>query len=217
MKKLIALVLVLVLVLVVAWLGATFYVGMRAETLFREEVAGLEVIPGQRDIIVDVFSYERGLFRARAVTCLIIQGEMASTANLGAMSGKICSLSTIHHGPFAWTDDGLFVGIAASEEVLDLSELPAEMTAMVSEIFQGKPPVTGYSRYGFDGSLTMKVAVAPVSLDSPMGKVVLELFRLAYGPRGRQLLHRRAMLRVRPLLGCAPSLRPGGSRRRLPS
>ena len=42
MKKLIA----LVLVLVVAWLGATFYVGMRAETLFREEVAGLEVIPG---------------------------------------------------------------------------------------------------------------------------------------------------------------------------
>ena len=68
MKKLIALVLVLVLVLVVAWLGATFYVGMRAETLFREEVAGLEVIPGQRDIIVDVFSYERGLFRASAVT-----------------------------------------------------------------------------------------------------------------------------------------------------
>ena len=158
--------------------GATFYVGMRAETLFREEVAGLEVIPGQRDIIVDVFSYERGLFRARAVTCLIIQGEMASTANLGAMSGKICSLSTIHHGPFAWTDDGLFVGIAASEEVLDLSELPAEMTAMVSEIFQGKPPVTGYSRYGFDGSLTMKVAVAPVSLDSPMGKVVLEELQL---------------------------------------
>lgn len=70
------------------------------------------------------------------------------------------------------------MGIAASEEVLDLSELPAEMTAMVSEIFQGKPPVTGYSRYGFDGSLTMKVAVAPVNLDSPMGKVVLEELQL---------------------------------------
>ena len=37
MKKLVA----LILVLVVAWLGATFYVGMRAETLVREEVAGL--------------------------------------------------------------------------------------------------------------------------------------------------------------------------------
>ncbi|WP_300522297.1 DUF945 family protein [Alcanivorax sp.] len=174
MKKLVA----LILVLVVAWLGATFYVGMRAETLVREEVAGLEVIPGQTDIIFDVFSYDRGLFRSEAVTCLIIQGEMASNANLGALSGKICSLSTIHHGPFAWTGDGLFVGIAASEEVLDLSGLPAEMAAMVNEIFQGKPPVSGYSRYGFDGSLTMKVAVAPVNLDSPMGKVVLEELQL---------------------------------------
>ncbi len=174
MKKVVA----LIVVLVVAWLGATFYVGMRAETLVRDEVAGLEVIPGQSDIIVDVFSYERGLLRASAVTCLIIQGEMASTANLGAMSGKICSLSTIHHGPFAWTDEGLFVGIAASEEVLDLSELPPEMAAMVNEIFQGKPPVTGYSRYGFDGSLTMKVAVSPVNLEAPMGKVVLEELQL---------------------------------------
>jgi len=174
MKKLVA----LILVLVVAWLGATFYVGMRAETLVREEVAGLEVIPGQTDIIFDVFSYDRGLFRSEAVTCLIIQGEMASNANLGALSGKICSLSTIHHGPFAWTGDGLFVGIAASEEVLDLSGLPAEMAAMVNEIFLGKPPVSGYSRYGFDGSLTMKVAVAPVNLDSPMGKVVLEELQL---------------------------------------
>ncbi|MBD3644937.1 DUF945 family protein [Alcanivorax sp.] len=174
MKKLVA----LILVLVVAWLGATFYVGMRAETLVREEVAGLEVIPGQTDIIFDVFSYDRGLFRSEAVTCLIIQGELASNANLGALSGKICSLSTIHHGPFAWTGDGLFVGIAASEEVLDLSGLPAEMAAMVNEIFQGKPPVSGYSRYGFDGSLTMKVAVAPVNLDSPMGKVVLEELQL---------------------------------------
>ena len=174
MKKLVA----LILVLVVAWLGATFYVGMRAETLVREEVAGLEVIPGQTDIIFDVFSYDRGLFRSEAVTCLIIQGEMASNANLGALSGKICSLSTIHHGPFAWTGDGLFVGIAASEEVLDLSELPAEMAAMVDEIFQGKPPLTGYSRYGFDGSLTMKVAVAPVNLEAPMGKVVLEELQL---------------------------------------
>ncbi|MDF1724461.1 MAG: DUF945 family protein [Alcanivorax sp.] len=174
MKKLVA----LILVLVVAWLGATFYVGMRAETLVREEVAGLEVIPGQTDIIFDVFSYDRGLFRSEAVACLIIQGEMASNANLSALSGKICSLSTIHHGPFAWTGDGLFVGIAASEEVLDLSGLPAEMAAMVNEIFQGKPPVSGYSRYGFDGSLTMKVAVAPVNLDSPMGKVVLEELQL---------------------------------------
>jgi hypothetical protein len=174
MKKLVA----LILVLVVAWLGATFYVGMRAETLVREEVAGLEVIPGQTDIIFDVFSYDRGLFRSEAVTCLIIQGEMASNANLGALSGKICSLSTIHHGPFAWTGDGLFVGIAASEEVLDLSGLPAEMAAMVNEIFLGEPPVSGYSRYGFDGSLTMKVAVAPVNLDSPMGKVVLEELQL---------------------------------------
>ena len=174
MKKLVA----LILVLVVAWLGATFYVGMRAETLVREEVAGLELIPGQTDIVFDVFRYDRGLFRSEAVICLIAQGQMASNPNLAALSGQICSQSTIHHGPFAWTGDGLFVGIAASEEVLDLSELPAEIAAMVDEIFQGKPPVTGYSRYGFDGSLTMKVAVAPVNLDSPMGKVVLEELQL---------------------------------------
>lgn len=174
MKKVVA----LILVLVVAWLGATFYVGMRAETLVREELAGLEVIPGQRDIVVDVLRYDRGLLRSEAIACLIIQGELASNQNLGPLSGQICSLSTIHHGPFAWTDDGLFVGIAASEEVLDLSGLPAEIAAMVNEIFQGKPPVSGYSRYGFDGSLTMTVAVAPVNLDSPMGKVVLEELQL---------------------------------------
>ena len=67
-----------------------------------------------------------------ALTCLIIQGEMASTANLGAMSGKICSLSTIHHGPFAWTDDGLFVGIAASEEVLEATLVQRVFNALGS-------------------------------------------------------------------------------------
>ena len=174
MKKVVA----LIVVLVVAWLGATFYVGMRAETLVRDEVAGLEVIPGQSDIVFDVLRYDRGLFRSEAVTCLIAQGELASNPNMAMLSGQICSLSTIHHGPFAWTDEGLFVGVAASEEVLDLSELPPEMAAMVNEIFQGKPPVTGYSRYGFDGSLTMKVAVSPVNLEAPMGKVVLEELQL---------------------------------------
>ncbi len=67
MKKVIA----LIVVLVVAWLGATFYVGMRAETLVREEVAGLEVLPGQSDIVFDVLRYDRGRFRSEAVTCLI--------------------------------------------------------------------------------------------------------------------------------------------------
>ena len=174
MKKVLA----LILVLVVAWLGATFYVGMRAETLVRDEVAGLELIPGQNDIVFDVLRYDRGLFSSRAVACLVIQGDLAADEKIGALSGKLCSLSTIHHGPLAWTEQGLFAGIAATEAVLDLSELPPEAMALVDEIFQGRPPVTGYSRYGFDGSLTVKVAVAPVELESPMGKVSLEELQL---------------------------------------
>lgn len=174
MKKVFALILVLIL----AWLGATFYVGMRAETLVREEVAGLELIPGQNDIVFDVLRYDRGLFSSRAVACLVIQGELAADEKIAALSGKLCSLSTIHHGPLAWTEQGLFVGIAATEEVLDLSKLPPDAMAMVDEVFQGKPPVTGYSRYGFDGSLTVKVAVSPVDMDSPMGKVSLQELQL---------------------------------------
>ena len=174
MKKVVA----LILVLVVAWLGATFYVGMRAEARVREGIADLELIPGQRDVIFDVRRYDRGLFRSRAVTCLVIQGDLAADERIGPLSGQLCSESTIHHGPLAWTQQGPFVGIAATEEVLDLSALPPQTMAMVQEIFQGRPPITGYSRYGFDGSLAVKVAVSPVNLDSPMGKVVLEQLQL---------------------------------------
>ena len=174
MKTLLALVLVLVL----GWLGATWYVGSQAEQLVREEVANLEVLPGQKDIILDVLTYHRGLFSSRAVTCLIIQGDLAAMKEAAALSGKLCANSTIHHGPLAWTGDSLFIGLAATEEVLDLSVLPPQGKALVDEIFQGQPPLTGSTRYGFDGSVSAKVAVSPARLESPMGKLALDQLSL---------------------------------------
>ena len=32
-----------------------------------------------------------------ALTCLIIQGELAAMPQAAALSGQVCSLSTIHH------------------------------------------------------------------------------------------------------------------------
>ena len=62
MKKGLALVVVLVVLPVVAWLAATFYVGLRVEQVVRDEVAKMEILPGQKDILLDVVRYERGLF-----------------------------------------------------------------------------------------------------------------------------------------------------------
>ncbi|WP_231880439.1 DUF945 family protein, partial [Alcanivorax sp. HI0083] len=66
MKKGLALVVVLVVLPVVAWLAATFYVGLRVEQVVRDEVAKMEILPGQKDILLDVVRYERGLFSSSA-------------------------------------------------------------------------------------------------------------------------------------------------------
>ncbi|EKF74609.1 hypothetical protein A11A3_07313 [Alcanivorax hongdengensis A-11-3] len=172
MKKLLA----LVVVLAVAWLGATYYVGMRMESVVREDVAKRELIPGRKDLMLDVLDYDRGLFSSRALVCVIVQGQLAATKNLGAMSGKLCTISTIHHGPLAWTEDGPYFGLAASREVLDLSELPKHGKAMVKELFKGKPPLVGTSRYAFDGGMAYHLTVSPANMDSPMGQVALQQF-----------------------------------------
>ena len=174
MKKGLVLVVVLVVLPVAAWLAATFYVGLRVEQVVRDEVAKMEILPGQKDILLDVVRYERGLLSSSAHTCLIIQGELAAMPQAAALSGQVCSLSTIHHGPLAFTDDGLKVGLASTREVLDLSALPPESKALVEQLFKGKAPLVGTSFYGFDGSVRIRVALAPVDLDSPMGKIVLE-------------------------------------------
>ena len=174
MKKGLVLVVVLVVLPVAAWLAATFYVGLRVEQVVRDEVAKMEILPGQKDILLDVVRYERGLLSSSAHTCLIIQGELAAMPQAAALSGQVCSLSTIHHSPLAFTDDGLRVGLASTREVLDLSALPPEGKALVEQLFKGKAPLVGNSFYGFDGSVRIRVALAPVDLDSPMGKIVLE-------------------------------------------
>ena len=178
MKKGLALFLVLIVLPVVAWLAATFYVGLRVEQVVRDEVAKMEILPGQQGVLLDVMRYERGLFSSTARICLIIQGELAAMPEAAALSGQVCSRSTIHHGPLAFTDEGLRVGLASSREVLDLSALPAEGQALIEQLFQGKEPVVGHTFYGFDGSASIRVAFSPVSLDSPMGAVALEQLQL---------------------------------------
>ena len=178
MKKEFALFVVLVVLPVVAWLAATFYVGLRVEQVVRDEVAKMEILPGEDDVLLDVVRYERGLFSSTAHTCLIIQGELAAMPEAAALSGQVCSLSTIHHGPLAFTDEGLRVGLASTREVLDLSALPAEGKGLIEQLFQGKAPVVGHTFYGFDGSVRIRVAFSPVNLDSPMGTVALDQLQL---------------------------------------
>ena len=94
MKKGLALVVVLVVLPVVAWLAATFYVGLRVEQVVRDEVAKMEILPGQKDILLDVVRYERGLLSSSAHTCLIIQGELAAMPQAAALSGQVTGTAT---------------------------------------------------------------------------------------------------------------------------
>ena len=72
MKKGLVLVVVLVVLPVAAWLAATFYVGLRVEQVVRDEVAKMEILPGQKDILLDVVRYERGLLSSSAHTLSLI-------------------------------------------------------------------------------------------------------------------------------------------------
>lgn len=174
MKALIA----LVLLLVAGWLGATWYVGSQAENLVRTEVAKAELLPGRDDLKLVVSQYERGLFSAEARTCLVVQGELAALGQGMDLSNKLCFVSTIHHGPVGLSEKGLFVGLAATEDALDVSALPPEVAPLIQQVFQGRAPLEGSSFYGFDGSVSATALIPPVALDSPQGKVVLEQFQL---------------------------------------
>lgn len=174
MKALIA----LLLVLVAGWLGATWYVGSQVETLVRDEVAKVELLPGRDDLQLVVNRYERGLFSAEARTCVVVQGELAELGQGIDLSNKICFISTIHHGPVGLAESGLFIGLAATEDALDVSGLPPGYAPVLEQVFKGRAPLEGSSFYGFDGSLTASMMIPPVTLDSPQGKVALEQFQV---------------------------------------
>ena len=145
--------LALVLVLVLGWLGATWYVGMRAEEMVRSEVSNLSLLPGRDDIVLDVVRYDRGLFSSEADTCLVIQGDLAALAGGADLTGTLCMNSTIYHGPLIFAD-GVALGLAATRDAFDVSALPPSGKAVLEEIFKGRAPLEGRSFYGFDGSLT---------------------------------------------------------------
>lgn len=174
MKALIA----LALVLVAGWLGATWYVGSQVETLLRTEVAKVELLPGRDDLTLVVNHYERGLFSAQVRSCVVVQGELAELGKGIDLSNKLCFVSTIHHGPIGLSEQGVFVGLAATEDALDVSALPPELAPVIQQLFQGRAPLEGSSFYGFDGSVSATVLIPPVALDAPQGKVVLEQFQL---------------------------------------
>ena len=168
--------LALVLVLVLGWLGATWYVGMRAEELVRSEVANLELLPGRDDIVLDVVRYDRGLFSSQADTCLVIQGDLAAMAGGMDLAGALCMTSTIFHGPLILSEDGVSLGLAATRDAFDTSTLPPQGKAMLDEIFKGRSPLEGKSYYGFDGSLAATLEIPPVDVESPMGNLQLKQF-----------------------------------------
>ena len=167
--------LALVLVLVLGWLGATWYVGMRAEEIVRSEVSNLSLLPGRDDIVLDVVRYDRGLFSSEADTCLVIQGDLAALAGGADLTGTLCMNSTIYHGPLIFAD-GVALGLAATRDAFDVSALPPSGKAVLEEIFKGRAPLEGRSFYGFDGSLTATLEMPPVDVESPMGKLELKQF-----------------------------------------
>lgn len=170
----------LVVVLAVAWAGAVYFVGSKAEQWYTAELAQVDLLPSQPGLRFQAQDYQRGFLSSQGKVCLVAQGELAASAQMAAMSEKLCFLVDVQHGPIVSTEQGMALALIAQRAQLDTGNLPDELKAMLNEAFANAAPVTLTSLVGFDESMSGRFAIAPAKLESPMGSMALETFYVDY-------------------------------------
>lgn len=159
MKKLITL-LSVPSVLLVAWGGATWYIGQQTETTLKRFIDEQNQASASSGIKQELVSYEKSTLGATAITKLSM--DMPPLAGLG----DIQFINEIRNGP-VFIGGGSLVqfGTAQIHSQLDTAALTPEQREWVKTAFAGKAPLDGHTVIGFDGNMSYHFTTNPLQVD----------------------------------------------------
>lgn len=145
------------LALLAAWGGVTWYISSTSEDVIRQYLEAQNQHTAASGIRQELVSYEKGLFRSKAITKVVLEGITDDGLQL---------TNRITHGPLLFGGKSLFaVGMAKVDTELDLEALSAELRESLKTAFAGKPPAEATTIIGFGGGSTYNVTVNPFKID----------------------------------------------------
>ncbi len=152
MKRPVLVVSLLLPLVAVLFFGTYWLFGTTTESGVKRHFNGGSSLQGAQ---IELASYERGFFKSRAI----------SSVSLVPSEKPIRFVNEIHHGPFAFTPDGMRIGSSHVVSTLDLESLPEKAHETVAELFGGKDPLVIATDISFGGGRTSSVTLASVDRD----------------------------------------------------
>lgn len=162
MKKLLLTTAVLVLLLIVAWLGASWLIGLQTEKQVRQY---LEDTDGQHTLV----DYQRSLLSSRVVTRLNV-----GQTPLGQWVDTLPLVHDIMHGPVIWQSEPK-PGLSHWQTRLDQGELDEHISELVDTAFASAPPFLAETHVDFNQMATYQIKMLPLQADSEEGNLSFTL------------------------------------------
>lgn len=155
--------------LLVAWGGASWYIGQQTESALQQFIDQQNESSAASGISQELVSYEKSAFGATAVTKMT-----AETPPLDEMIGEVRFINEIQNGPVFFGGAELVeFGMSRIHTTLDMDSLGEEQRKVIEQVFAGKAPLEANSIINFDGSTRYEVSSSP--LKSDMEGLALEI------------------------------------------
>lgn len=169
MKKIVTL-LSIPVALLVAWGGASWYVGQQTETTIRHFIDQQNQQAAGQRVKQELVSYEKSLLGAKAVTKLKFD-----VPPLSQDIGEIQFVNDVQNGPvFFGGGSAVQFGASRISTRLDMDALDAEKRKALETLFAGKPPIEGNTVIGFGGGTAFNFRVNPLKFDEEGSTVTLD-------------------------------------------
>lgn len=135
MKKLFIALILLLMLAVVAWLGATWFVGQKTEEQVRTYIDQSNQLT-EGSVEQNLVSYESDSFMgATAIT-----NFKTGIPDIDDVLSDAKVITTIQHGPIIVTDEGVDLALSRWDSRLDVDSLNDEARAMLSDLFGEQIP-----------------------------------------------------------------------------
>jgi len=174
MKKIVTL-LSIPVALLVAWGGASLYVGQQTKSTVEQFIDQQNQQAAGRGVKQELVSYEKTTFGAKAITKL--KFDMPP---FNEVIGEVQFVNDIENGPiFLGGGSAVQFGMSRINTRLDMDKLDAAKRQTLTTAFAGKPPMEGHTVIGFGGSTTYDFSMNPMKLDQDGTIVTAEGFNLS--------------------------------------
>lgn len=149
-------------VLLVAWGGASWFIGQQTEASIKQFLDQQNQASARSGLHQELVSYEKGLLSSKAITKMTFDAPP-----FNEWVGEVQVINSIQNGPvFFGGGSPLQFGSARVDTQLDMDSLDEEKRQWLTTAFEGKPPLEGHTVLGFGGNADYDFTINPMKVDN---------------------------------------------------